>query len=209
MVPVYQEPLPGCISRSYPARNLGTICEPVIALVSATVTTAYTLRHEQRRMASNMKFVGYTSTSGYSDFILDPSPFSLLASCLLLGCSVSSFAHRRQGRDRCQSLIFVFVVTTATTIAFGLGTNANLIMLGFIPWALIFAMVLSVSIHWAARRHNIDRKYSRVTFIEKNGRIRTIPAYCGSAAVESLRVDWVLRREERESKAAVVDMKLS
>lgn len=45
-----QQPLSKCISGSFPVRELGTIHEPLIALVSATVTTAYTLHHEQRRV---------------------------------------------------------------------------------------------------------------------------------------------------------------
>lgn len=124
-------------------------------------------------MVSDPKHMGNTLHPGTFGVMLDPSPFSLLASCLFLGCSISSFAHRRQGRDRCQSLIFIFAILTATTIGFGLGTNANLIMLGLIPWALIFAMMFSVFIHWSVRRSSRDRKYPPMLFLEETRRITT------------------------------------
>lgn len=121
-------------------------------------------------MVSNTNHVGYIFDPEKFGILLDPSPFSLLASCLLLGCSISSFAHRRQGHDQCQSLIFVFAILTAATIGFGLRINANLIMLGFIPWALIFAMISSVFIHWTVRHYSKDRKLLPLFFLENGGK---------------------------------------
>ncbi|KAF7868565.1 hypothetical protein EAF04_005096 [Stromatinia cepivora] len=166
-----RQPLSTCVPGRCPARELGTICEFLIALGSATVTTVFTLHHEKRRqMVSKTNHMGYTFNLENFGINLDPSPFSLLASCLLLGCSISSFAHRRHGRDQCQSLIFVFAILTATTIGFGLGTNANLIMLGLIPWALIFAMIFSVFIHWTVRRYSRDQKLPPLFFLENGGK---------------------------------------
>lgn len=121
-------------------------------------------------MNSNIKPMGYTFNSGSLGIILDPYALSLFVSCILLGCSISSFTHRRQGHDRCQSLILAFAILTATTIGFGLGIDSNLIMLGFVPWALILAMVLSVFVHWTIRRHRRPRNCPGVFFLETIGK---------------------------------------
>jgi len=76
----------------------------------------------------------------------------MLGSCLLLGCSISSFAYRRQEDDRFQTPIFVLAITAAAMFGFGWGVNPNLIMLGLIPWALCGAMVGSAMVHWLVRR---------------------------------------------------------
>lgn len=75
----------------------------------------------------------------------------MLGACLTLGCSISSFAYRRQQEDRYQSLIFVLAIIFATIFGFALGINANIIMLGLIPWALCVAMILSITVHWLVR----------------------------------------------------------
>ncbi|KAF7918098.1 hypothetical protein EAE99_009085 [Botrytis elliptica] len=168
--PTDEQSLTEYLSAYYPARDLGAIFEPLIAMISATVTTRYTLYHEKERMNSNTKPMGYTFNSGSLGVMLDPYALSLLASCILLGCSISSFTHRRQGQDRCQSLILVFAILTATTIGFGLGINSNLIMLGFVPWALILAMILSVFVHWTVRRHRRSRNCPGVFFLERIGK---------------------------------------
>ncbi|KAF7912967.1 uncharacterized protein EAF01_001988 [Botrytis porri] len=158
------------VSARYPASELGAILEPLIAMISATVTTRYTLYHEQGRINPSNKPMSYTINSGSLGVVLDPYALSLLASCILLGYSISSFTHRRQGHDRCQSFILVSAILMATTIGFGLGIDSNLIMLGFIPWALILAMVLSVFIHWTARRHRRPRDCPGVFLLEKIGK---------------------------------------
>ncbi|TGO54758.1 hypothetical protein BCON_0102g00140 [Botryotinia convoluta] len=176
--PTDEQSLPEHVSGRCLASDLGAIFEPLIAMVSATVTTRYTLYYEQGRIMANIqtqmipntKPMGYTFNSESFNVILDPYALSLLASCLLLGCSISSFTHRRQGHDRCQSLILVFAILTATTIGFGLGIDANLIMLGFVPWALILAMIFSVFVHWTIRRHRRPRNCPGVFFLERIGK---------------------------------------
>ncbi|KAF7895330.1 hypothetical protein EAF00_007144 [Botryotinia globosa] len=168
--PTDEQSLTEYVSARHPARDLGAILEPLIAMISATVTTRYTLYHEQARMNSNTKPTGQTFNSGSLGVILDPYALSLLVSCVLLGCSISSFTHRRQGHDRCQSLILAFAILTATTIGFGLGIDSNLIMLGFVPWALILAMVLSVFVHWTVRRHRRPRNCPGMFFLETIGK---------------------------------------
>ena len=72
----------------------------------------------------------------------------MLVSCLALGCSVSSFVYRRQDRDPAQAIVFLVFVTWAVALGCGVGVSANLIMLGFMPWALCAAMPVSVTVHF-------------------------------------------------------------
>lgn len=50
MVSDCQQRRSNCVSGRYPVRELRFFCEPLIALISATVTTAYTIHHERRRV---------------------------------------------------------------------------------------------------------------------------------------------------------------
>lgn len=99
---------------------------------------------------------------GYFAFILDPPPGLMLCACLVLGCSISSFAYRRQRQDRYQSFIFALVITLSTIFGFSVGVNANIIMLGLIPWALCVAMILSIVVHWVVRRCSRRRFYIQI-----------------------------------------------
>jgi len=83
----------------------------------------------------------------------------MLGSCLALGCSISSFAYRRQEGDRYQALIFGLAITAATIFGLVLKVNPNLIMLGLIPWALCCSMIFSTAFHWLLRRCSGKRRY--------------------------------------------------
>lgn len=85
--------------------------------------------------------------SSYFSFMLDPPPALMLASCLLLGCTVSSFVYRRMESDIIQGLIFMLAIVASVIIGICTGLNANLIALALIPWALSFAMITSAIIH--------------------------------------------------------------
>jgi hypothetical protein len=100
-------------------------------------------------------------------FVLDPSPFLLLASCLFLGYSISSFTYRRKETDRLQPLVFSLAVSLAATIGFGLKVNINLIMLGLIPWAMHFAMLFSLIIHWYINRRFRSRGFEYIRAVRK------------------------------------------
>lgn len=177
MEPASSEPAANTLRRLCPAQILVTSWEVLLALFSATVTSAYTLHHEVRvrtpfptsihladrinqshsQEASEPQIQAFDP--GHFSFILDPSPVLMLVFCLVLGCSVSSFCYRRQEHDKFQAPIFVFVIIAATIFGFGLGINANLIMLGLIPWALCFSMVFSTTVHWLVRRCSKRRSY--------------------------------------------------
>lgn len=75
----------------------------------------------------------------------------MLAACIALGISISSFAYRKQRQDQFQVPIFVLSGAAAIVTGFALGVTANSIMLGLIPWALCTGMVFSVVLHWVVR----------------------------------------------------------
>jgi hypothetical protein len=166
------------LHRHCPAHTLATCWELLFATFCSLLVTSYTLHHEERvssavqhnpsRFAlllcliSQQDSVSPSNDSeyqvpafkpdGHFGFILDPPPALMLGACLVLGCAISSFAYRRQEQDKLQTPIFLGAIALATTIGFALGTNANLIMLGMIPWGLCSAMVLSTFVHWMMRR---------------------------------------------------------
>ena len=172
------------------AQTLATCWELLFALFSAVILSAYTLHHEVRvrpPFPASFRSTDKTDQSnihkeselqiqafdpGYFSFILDPSPALMLAFCLVLGCSVSSFCYRRQDQDKFQAPIFVLVITAATIFGFGLGINANLIMLGLIPWALCFSMAFSTTVHWLVRRCSKCRSHFVYEIDEKEVLIR-------------------------------------
>jgi hypothetical protein len=78
----------------------------------------------------------------------------MLSSCLILGCAISSFAYRRQEQDKYQTAIFIIAIGGASAAGLILRVDANLIMLGLIPWALCLAMIISSSLHWLLKSYN-------------------------------------------------------
>lgn len=75
----------------------------------------------------------------------------MLAACLVLGVSVSSFVYRRQPYDSFQGLVFLLLVVWAVFLGRGMGASANLILLAYVPWAVCVAMLLSYLGHSLAR----------------------------------------------------------
>lgn len=90
---------------------------------------------------------------GRFSLILDPSPGLMLGSCLVLGCSISSFLYRQQVTDKYQTQIMVISISVACVVGYVAGISANLVMLGLIPWALCAAMLLSTCVHWYIGRY--------------------------------------------------------
>lgn len=79
----------------------------------------------------------------------------MLCSCLVFGCCVSSFVHRRQEQDRFQFLVYAVFLSGAATIGFGFGAGANLILLGYLPWAMCMAMAASLYGHGLHRQQRL------------------------------------------------------
>jgi len=184
------EPAIGTLRRYCPPQTLATCWELLFALFSAVILSAYTLHHEVRVRISFPTLLNFTDLfdqtnihkehelqtqafdPGHFSFILDPSPALMLAFCLVLGCSVSSFCYRHQKQDKFQAPIFVLAVTAATAFGFGFGINANLIMLGLIPWALCFSIVFSSIVHWLVGRCSKRRSHLMYQFDEKELLVR-------------------------------------
>ncbi|KAH6853677.1 hypothetical protein B0I37DRAFT_12775 [Chaetomium sp. MPI-CAGE-AT-0009] len=77
--------------------------------------------------------------------IFRPSPGLMLLSCLVFGCCVSSFAHRRQSQDPFQFVVYLVLLSCAATIGYIVQAHVYLILLGYLPWATCAAMVISIS----------------------------------------------------------------
>ncbi|OAA54740.1 hypothetical protein SPI_08611 [Niveomyces insectorum RCEF 264] len=79
--------------------------------------------------------------------VAQPSAAAALVSCLVLGCAVSSFVHRRQVHDRFQWLVFLLVVGGAAMSGLATKTTAARLWLAYAPWAACSAMVTSYCFH--------------------------------------------------------------
>jgi hypothetical protein len=148
------------LHRHCPARTLAACWELLFATFTSLICSAYAIRHENGNTSapgSGLQIQLPEVGSGHFEWILDPPPALMLFACLVLGCSISSFAYRRQDGDRYQTPIFVLAITSATIFGLALGVNSNIIMLGVIPWALCLAMIGSVATHWLIRRCSRDR----------------------------------------------------
>ncbi|KUJ18551.1 uncharacterized protein LY89DRAFT_498857 [Mollisia scopiformis] len=148
-----------------PHGGIATCWELLFAFYCSLICSAYTLRYEDRNtiLPDSVPQVQLPDPGdGLSSLILDPPPTLMLGACLLLGCSVSSFIYRRQEEDRYQKLIFSVTLTAATLFGMAQKVNANLIMLGLIPWGLCLAMIFSVATHWLVKRCSKRGAYSRV-----------------------------------------------
>jgi len=130
--------------------------ELIPGMVCSIATTSYTLNEEAETgnssFGSPANWIGgdnaIESTLG---LLLRPSPGLMLGSCLVLGCSISSFVYRRQETDPFQGVIFFCLILWAVALGSALDASENLIMLGFVPWAFCAGMPLSVTSHSIAR----------------------------------------------------------
>jgi len=146
--------------RHCPARTLATCWEVLFAIFTSLICSSYAIRHENGGISvpdSGLQIQLLAVGPGHFEWILDPPPALMLIACLVLGCAISSFAYRRQEGDKFQTQIFLLAITSATVFGLSLGINANVIMLGVIPWALCLAMVGSVAVHWLIRRCSRSR----------------------------------------------------
>lgn len=170
--------------KNCPVHALATAWEILCATSCSIITSAYTLHHESRvRLQETISSSSAKASQkedlhpgsfqyeflkisdeeeGHFSFMLNPPPALMLASCLVLGCAISSFAYRRQDRDKLQTPIFIATITLACIIGFAWDLNANLIMLAMIPWALCMAMVLCTVVN--SMVENLSRR--RIMYAE-------------------------------------------
>jgi len=76
----------------------------------------------------------------------------MLVSCLVFGCCVSSFTHRRQSQDPFQFVVYLVLLGGAALAGYGLRADPHVVLLGYLPFATCAAMAVSVSGHGAYRR---------------------------------------------------------
>lgn len=139
---------------------LSELTEVFPAVVCCVVSTSYVHHDEQPQTGLDRMNISPLFSSTFLQeisglprfgFLTNPSAGTMLGSCLVLGCCLSSFCHRRQDHDRYQALVFVTLAVWVAVLGRGLGASANMISLGFVPWALCAAMLLSAVGHWFVR----------------------------------------------------------
>jgi hypothetical protein len=79
---------------------------------------------------------------------------------MLLAC-LSSYSYKRQDLDKYQNAFFILAICGACAFGALYRSDANLIMLGYIPWALCLAMILSAFSHWMLRLCGIETEIPR------------------------------------------------
>ncbi|KAK0657350.1 hypothetical protein B0T16DRAFT_318834 [Cercophora newfieldiana] len=142
---------------SRPRRVRGWVLESLeigIGAICSVVTWRFTIQSESasepERTQSQEQLVIAEHFIG--DAVLNPSPELMLVACLVFGCCVSSFVHRRQGQDASQFVVYALFLTAAVVSGYGLGASANLILLGYAPWAMCAAMAASLYGHALYRK---------------------------------------------------------
>ncbi|KAI1213782.1 uncharacterized protein F4807DRAFT_456330 [Annulohypoxylon truncatum] len=145
---------------------LSQLVELVPAIACSCVTTCYIVQEE-----SSLEDLSIDADSPVQSvfqiirFIFPEhvSPGLALGSCLVLGCCLSSYVHRRRNQDQYQAVIFLIFITWAVCIGWGIGASANRITLGIVPWASCAAMVGSFFGHAGARWISGREKRERET----------------------------------------------
>ncbi|GAB1310345.1 hypothetical protein MFIFM68171_00555 [Madurella fahalii] len=118
-----------------------------IAALCSTVTWEYTVQNELPPGQSESLPEQHVAEMRVSGFLFQPSPGLMLFSCLVFGCCVSSFTHRRQSQDAFQFAVYVVLLAGAAIAGYAVGANVHLILLGYIPWATCAAMATSIAGH--------------------------------------------------------------
>ncbi|KAK3394181.1 hypothetical protein B0H63DRAFT_517325 [Podospora didyma] len=142
--------------------------EIAMGLLCSIVTWKYTVMNELRQSSFHGQHDG-----GGNNVDLRHRLFTaaMLFSCLVFGISVSSFWHRRQEKDSLQSVIYAVVLAAAVVIGHGLQASANLILLGYLPWATCAAMAISISAHslyrwrYAAETGLVDEEKGQILLV--------------------------------------------
>ncbi|KAI1406834.1 hypothetical protein F5Y13DRAFT_183878 [Hypoxylon sp. FL1857] len=142
---------------------LAELVELLPAIACSFVTTSYIAQAESapedisRNVDSPTQMIYHIIRF---DFLKNVSPGLALGSCLVLGCCLSSYVHRRRDHDQYQVIVFVIWITWAVCIGWGIGATANRVTLGIVPWASCAAMLSSFFGHagarWVSTRNNCE-----------------------------------------------------
>jgi len=127
-----------------------------IGSACSVVTWRFIVQNESARESDRIQGQEADEQRTAGDFLLYPSPGLMLCCCLVFGCCVSSFAHRRQEEDGLQLVVFTAFLVGAVVVGYGLESSANLILLGYVPWAMCAAMGTSLLGHRLYRLRRLD-----------------------------------------------------
>ncbi|KAI5867049.1 hypothetical protein GGS23DRAFT_303028 [Durotheca rogersii] len=136
--------------------SLPELTELIPAIACSSITTSYIARIES--VLDNSADANSHPSPGQvlirvmsSEVLWHASPGLALGSCLVLGCCLSSYAHRRRDQDQYQTIVFAIWIVWAVWVGWGIGTSADVVTLGIVPWALCAAMLSSFVGHLGAR----------------------------------------------------------
>lgn len=139
--PGVPDPIPG------PWCRLSEVLEITISSLCSVVTWVYTVQNELPQSHGGTPEQHRNGDESTGGFVFRPSPGLMLFSCLVFGCCVSSFTHRRQNQDPFQFVVYVLLLGGAALVGYGVRANVHLILLGYLPWATCAAMTVSISGH--------------------------------------------------------------
>lgn len=145
------------------------------AIACSFVATSYIIHAESTRDDISSMNVESPTRSIFRlvqfDFLNNVSPGLALGSCLVLGCCLSSYVHRRRDQDQYQTIVFVIWITWSICIGWRVGASANMVTLGVIPWAACAAMLSSffghVGARWFSAREKCECQSVSITATEK------------------------------------------
>ncbi|KAH9994167.1 hypothetical protein F4779DRAFT_623371 [Xylariaceae sp. FL0662B] len=148
-----------CCVHNAPLRlQLLELAELAPALFCSCVTTSYIVQEES---GSSPLLTRDIIRLIRVEFLTHISPGLALGSCLVLGCCLSSYTHRRRCQDQYQIIVFVTWIAWAICVGWGIGASADMVTLGIVPWALCAAMPSSFATHlallWPEKRERCDR----------------------------------------------------
>ncbi|KAI2782327.1 hypothetical protein F4815DRAFT_31762 [Daldinia loculata] len=155
--------------------SLSELAELVPAVTCSFLTTCYIVRAESAREDFLVNIDSYSQSllrAVRLDLLLKNVPPGLaLGSCLVLGCCLSSYTHRRRDRDPYQPVVFAAWIVWAVCIGWGTGISANVVTLGIVPWASCAAMLSSfighVGARWVSNRERCQGVYTMSVMNEK------------------------------------------
>ncbi|KAI1123380.1 hypothetical protein F5Y10DRAFT_55047 [Nemania abortiva] len=124
--------------------------EIIPAAVCSLAATYYTIREGLAQVPPT--YEARTIFGAIPLFTPSISHGLLLASCLGLGCCVSSYRHRARGQEPYQGIVFLVWVVWVGLVGLAIDCEVDTILVAMMPWALIAGMLSSYLGHMSARR---------------------------------------------------------
>ena len=103
-------------------------------------------------------------------YIFNPGPATMLGACLIFGYCLSSYSYRWRDFNKYQTPILILSICSACAVGTILDDDANLILLGYIPWAICVGILESAVCHWLIRQLGASRSVCLGEASEKESR---------------------------------------